>query len=96
MVKQADLIIAGGGFAGLGLAVALKVELGGGFDVVVVDPVLGGAPSRDARASAIALSASGQPTGVTVSFSPASIGAPGSGSATMNITVASTAVAIDA
>jgi hypothetical protein len=41
--------------------------------------------------SAIALSASGQPTGVTVSFSPASIAAPGSGSATMNITVASTA-----
>jgi len=43
--------------------------------------------------SAVALSASGQPTGVTVSFSPASIAAPGSGSATMNITVASTAVA---
>ena len=57
MVKQADLIIAGGGFAGLGLAVALKVELGAGFDVVVVDPVLGGAPSRDARASAIAAGA---------------------------------------
>ena len=43
--------------------------------------------------SAIALSASGQPTGVTVSFSPASIAAPGSGSSTMNITVASTATA---
>ncbi|WP_413989504.1 ubiquinone biosynthesis hydroxylase [Labrys okinawensis] len=57
MVKQADLIIAGGGFAGLGLAVALKVELGAGFDIVVVDPVLGGAPSRDARASAIAAGA---------------------------------------
>jgi hypothetical protein len=41
--------------------------------------------------SAIALSASGQPAGVTVSFSPASIAAPGSGSSTMNITVASTA-----
>ncbi len=41
--------------------------------------------------SAIALSASGQPTGVTVSFSPASIAAPGSGSSTMTITVASTA-----
>jgi 2-octaprenyl-6-methoxyphenol hydroxylase len=57
MVRQADLVIAGGGFAGLGLAVALKVELGSGFDVVVVDPVLGGAPSRDARASAIAAGA---------------------------------------
>jgi hypothetical protein len=43
--------------------------------------------------SAVALSASGQPTGVTVSFSPTSIAAPGSGSATMNISVASTATA---
>jgi hypothetical protein len=41
--------------------------------------------------SAIALSATGQPSGVTVSFSPTSIAAPGSGSSTMNITVASTA-----
>jgi subtilase family serine protease len=40
--------------------------------------------------SAIALSASGEPSGVTVSFSPTSIAAPGSGSSTMNITVAST------
>ncbi len=43
--------------------------------------------------SAIALSATGQPTGVTVAFSPASIAAPGSGSSTMSITVASTAAA---
>ncbi|HEY3568118.1 MAG TPA: hypothetical protein VGP73_09320 [Thermoanaerobaculia bacterium] len=41
--------------------------------------------------SAISLSASGQPSGVTVSFSPTSIAAPGSGSATMSISVASTA-----
>jgi hypothetical protein len=41
--------------------------------------------------SAIALSATGQPAGVTVSFSPSSIAAPGSGSSTMSITVASTA-----
>lgn len=40
--------------------------------------------------SAIALTASGQPAGVTVSFSPASIAAPGSGSSTMSIAVAST------
>ncbi len=40
--------------------------------------------------SAISLSASGEPSGVTVSFSPTSIAAPGSGSSTMNITVAST------
>jgi 2-octaprenyl-6-methoxyphenol hydroxylase len=56
-VKQADLIVAGGGFAGLGLAVALKVELGASFSIVVVDPVFGGAPSGDARASAIAAGA---------------------------------------
>jgi subtilase family serine protease len=41
--------------------------------------------------SAIALSALGQPTGVTVSFSPASIAKPGSGSSSMTMTVASTA-----
>ncbi|MFZ0417558.1 MAG: S53 family peptidase [Candidatus Sulfotelmatobacter sp.] len=41
--------------------------------------------------SAIALSATGQPTGVTVAFKPSSIAAPGSGSAKMQIKVASTA-----
>jgi subtilase family serine protease len=40
--------------------------------------------------SAIALTASGQPTGVTVTFSPTSIAAPGSGTSTMSIAVAST------
>jgi len=39
--------------------------------------------------SAIALSASGQPTGVTVTFSPASIAAPGSGTSAMSLAVAS-------
>ncbi len=39
--------------------------------------------------SAISLSASGQPSGVTVSFSPTSIAAPGSGTSTMTMTVAS-------
>jgi len=42
--------------------------------------------------SAIALTATGQPTGVTVSFSPSSIAAPGSGSSTMTMAVASTTV----
>jgi subtilase family serine protease len=41
--------------------------------------------------SAIALSATGQPTGVTVSFSPASIAAPGSGTSEMLLTVSRTA-----
>jgi hypothetical protein len=37
--------------------------------------------------TAVALSASGQPAGVTVSFSPTSIAAPGSGTSTMTMTV---------
>ncbi|HXM43913.1 MAG TPA: S53 family peptidase [Bryobacteraceae bacterium] len=41
--------------------------------------------------SAIALTASGQPTGVTVTFNPTSIAAPGSGTSTMTMAVASTA-----
>ena len=40
--------------------------------------------------SAIALSASGQPSGVTVSFSPTSIAAPGAGTSTLTLAVAST------
>ncbi len=40
--------------------------------------------------SAIALSATGQPTGVTVTFNPTSIAAPGSGTSTMTLAVAST------
>jgi subtilase family serine protease len=43
--------------------------------------------------SAVALSASGQPTGVTASFSPTSIAAPGSGTSTLTLAVASTTVA---
>ncbi|MBV8202611.1 MAG: hypothetical protein JOZ15_18505 [Acidobacteria bacterium] len=43
--------------------------------------------------SAVALSASGQPTGVTVAFNPTSIAAPGNGSSTMTITVAASTVA---
>src|SRR6202522_587653 len=40
--------------------------------------------------SAVALTASGQPTGVTVTFSPTSIAAPGSGTSTATLAVAST------
>jgi len=41
--------------------------------------------------SAIALSATGEPTGVTISFSPSSIAAPGSGKSSMLLTVSRTA-----
>ena len=40
--------------------------------------------------SSVALTASGQPAGVTVSFNPTSIAAPGSGTSTMTMAVAST------
>ena len=50
-----------------------------------VSVVIGGGFS-----SAVALSATGQPAGVTVSFNPTSIAAPGSGSSTMTMAVAST------
>jgi 2-octaprenyl-6-methoxyphenol hydroxylase len=50
---RCDVLIAGGGFAGLALAVALRQALGGNFVVVVADPELGEA-SGDVRASAIA------------------------------------------
>lgn len=43
--------------------------------------------------SAVSLSASGLPTGVTAAFSPTSIAAPGSGSSTLTFTAASTAAA---
>jgi kumamolisin len=43
--------------------------------------------------SAVALSASGAPSGVTVGFSPTSIAAPGSGTSTATFTVASTVAA---
>jgi subtilase family serine protease len=43
--------------------------------------------------SAVALTASGQPAGVTATFSPTSIAAPGSGTSTLTLAVASTAVA---
>ena len=46
------MLIAGGGFAGLALALALRQALGPGFAVTLVDPAL--AHGEDPRASAIA------------------------------------------
>ena len=56
--ERADVVVAGGGFAGLALAVALRQGLGPAFAVVVADPALA-APERadDLRASAIAAAA---------------------------------------
>jgi 2-octaprenyl-6-methoxyphenol hydroxylase len=52
-----DVLIGGGGFAGLALAIALRQGLGASFQVTVADPALGKSHSGDARASAIAAAA---------------------------------------
>jgi 2-octaprenyl-6-methoxyphenol hydroxylase len=55
---QHDVLIAGAGFAGLALAIALRQGLGDSFSVAVADPALGRAGrADDLRASAIAAAA---------------------------------------
>jgi uncharacterized membrane protein len=61
---------------------AVSVEQGNTGTSTITTTVSGG------FSSAIALSATGQPSGVTVSFNPTSIAAPGSGSSTMTMAVA--------
>ncbi len=53
MAEQKRIVIGGGGFAGLALALALRSGLGRAFDIVVADPALAARPSHDPRASAI-------------------------------------------
>src|SRR6187402_879836 len=53
---QVDVLIGGGGFAGLALAIALRQGLGPSFSVTVADPALGSA-APDGRASAIVAAA---------------------------------------
>jgi 2-octaprenyl-6-methoxyphenol hydroxylase len=57
MDKPIDVLIAGGGFAGLALAIALREGLGESFAVTVADPALASPQSKDMRASAIAAAA---------------------------------------
>ena len=54
---RADVLIGGGGFAGLALAIALRQALGETFRVVLADPALGRSHADDMRASAIAAAA---------------------------------------
>src|SRR5689334_10039380 len=56
-IERADVVIAGGGFAGLALALALRQSLGGAFKVVVADPAFAANAKADLRASAIAAAA---------------------------------------
>jgi 2-octaprenyl-6-methoxyphenol hydroxylase len=53
MPAQRSIVIGGGAFAGLALALALRQGLGAGISVIVADPALGSRPSRDPRATAI-------------------------------------------
>ena len=55
--ERAEVLIGGGGFAGLALAIALRQGLGEPFKVTVADPALGKTQAGDARASAIAAAA---------------------------------------
>ncbi|WP_315806125.1 MULTISPECIES: ubiquinone biosynthesis hydroxylase [unclassified Bradyrhizobium] len=52
-MTQRSIVIGGGAFAGLALALALRQGLGPDVPVIVADPALGARPSRDPRASAI-------------------------------------------
>ena len=54
--RRVDVLIGGGGFPGLALALALRQALGSSFTVMVADPALA-AGKRDERASAIAAAA---------------------------------------
>jgi 2-octaprenyl-6-methoxyphenol hydroxylase len=53
MTAQRSIVIGGGAFAGLGLALALRQGLGPEIPVIVADPALAVRPSRDPRATAI-------------------------------------------
>jgi hypothetical protein len=71
----------GGNFTLSASPVSLSVAQGNQGSSTITTTVSGG------FSSAITLSASGAPTGTTVSFNPGTIGAPGRGSSTMTVTV---------
>src|SRR4030088_554512 len=52
-MAQRSIVIGGGAFAGLALALALRQGLGPEIPVVAADPAPGVRPSRDPRATAI-------------------------------------------
>jgi 2-octaprenyl-6-methoxyphenol hydroxylase len=55
--ERTDIVIAGGGFAGLALGIALRQALGASFAILIADPFFGRDGSGDPRASAIAAGA---------------------------------------
>src|SRR3954469_16321464 len=52
-MAQRSIVIGGGAFAGLALALALRQGLGPEIPIIVADPALHVRPSRDGRATAI-------------------------------------------
>ena len=52
-MDQRSIVVGGGAFAGLALALALRQGLGPDIPVIVADPALATRPSRDPRATAI-------------------------------------------
>jgi 2-octaprenyl-6-methoxyphenol hydroxylase len=52
-MAQRSIVIGGGAFAGLALALALRQGLGAEIPIIVADPALSVRPSRDPRATAI-------------------------------------------
>src|SRR3954466_12682099 len=52
-MTQRSIVVGGGAFAGLALALALRQGLGPEIPIVVADPALAVRPSRDGRATAI-------------------------------------------
>jgi 2-octaprenyl-6-methoxyphenol hydroxylase len=55
--ENVDILIGGGGFAGLALAIALRQALGPSFGIIVADPALVTSHAEDDRASAIVAAA---------------------------------------
>jgi 2-octaprenyl-6-methoxyphenol hydroxylase len=55
--ERTDILIAGGGFAGLALAIALRQGLGPSAGIAVADPTLGKGHAGDERATAIVAAA---------------------------------------
>jgi 2-octaprenyl-6-methoxyphenol hydroxylase len=55
--ERTDILIAGGGFAGLALAIALRQGLGASAAITVADPTLGRGHEGDERATAIVAAA---------------------------------------
>ena len=53
MAAQRSIVICGGAFAGLALALAFRQGLGADIPIIVADPALAVRPSRDPRATAI-------------------------------------------